>query len=58
MPNSRETREQREKREVDERLDRELEQSFPASDPPTVTRNVPYAPTVKLLVDDKEDTIY
>jgi len=27
------------KRENDEELDRELEQTFPASDPPKVTRN-------------------
>lgn len=36
-----ETREQREKRELDERLDQELEQSFPASDPPKLTRRAP-----------------
>lgn len=56
MPNSKETREQRGKREVDERLDRELEQSFPASDPPTVTRNVPSAQIVKPLADEKQRT--
>lgn len=33
-----ETREQREKRELDEELNRQLEQSFPASDPPKITR--------------------
>lgn len=36
-----ETREQREKRELDEELDRQLEQTFPASDPPKVTRSLP-----------------
>ena len=36
-----ETREQREKREVDEELDRQLEQTFPASDPPKATRSLP-----------------
>lgn len=41
MPKQKETRENREKRELDERLDRELEQSFPASDPPKLTRSVP-----------------
>jgi hypothetical protein len=40
MPKERETREQREKRELDEQLDRELEQTFPASDPPKITRSV------------------
>ena len=33
-----ETREQREKRELDEELDRQLEQTFPASDPLKITR--------------------
>ena len=33
-----ETREQREKRELDEELHRQLEQTFPASDPPKITR--------------------
>lgn len=33
-----ETREQREKRELDEELNRQLEQTFPASDPPKITR--------------------
>ena len=36
-----ETREQREKRELDEEFDRQLEQTFPASDPPKVTRSLP-----------------
>ncbi|GGE53766.1 hypothetical protein GCM10007276_33540 [Agaricicola taiwanensis] len=39
MPGTKETREEREKRELDEELDRQLEQSFPASDPPKLTRN-------------------
>jgi hypothetical protein len=40
MPKKRETREQREKRQLDEELDRQLEQTFPASDPPKITRRV------------------
>ena len=36
-----ETREQREWRELDEELDRQLEQTFPASDPPKITRPAP-----------------
>jgi len=36
-----ETREQRERRELDEELDRQLEQTFPASDPPKITRSAP-----------------
>lgn len=41
MPRENETREQREKRDLDEQWDRELEQSFPASDPPKLTLSVP-----------------
>lgn len=41
MPNKKETREQREKREIDDELDRQLEQTFPASDPPKITRSIP-----------------
>ena len=44
MPNEKETRAQRKKRKLDEQLDRELEESFPASDPPTITRNVQITP--------------
>ena len=40
MPREIETREQREKRELDEELDRQLKQTFPASDPPKITRTV------------------
>jgi hypothetical protein len=35
------TREQRERQALEEELDRELEQTFPASDPPKVTRSSP-----------------
>jgi hypothetical protein len=38
MTKDTETRAQREKRELDEELDRQLEQTFPASDPPKITR--------------------
>jgi hypothetical protein len=41
MPKKAETREERDKRELDEELDRQLEQTFPASDPPKVTRSAP-----------------
>jgi hypothetical protein len=41
MLNTRETRDQCEKRKIDEELDRQLEQTFPASDPPKVTRSIP-----------------
>lgn len=36
---ARETFAQREKRELDLQLDRELEGTFPASDPPKITRS-------------------
>jgi len=55
MPKERETREQREKRELDEQLDRELEQTFPASDPPKITRSVRPKPIdPKQQADDGE----
>lgn len=41
MPKEKNTREEREKQELDEELDRQLEQTFPASDPPKVTRSTP-----------------
>jgi hypothetical protein len=41
MSKTKETRAAREKRKVDEELDRQLEQTFPASDPPKITRSDP-----------------
>jgi hypothetical protein len=41
MPRKGETREERKKRELDDELDRQLEETFPASDPPKVTRSTP-----------------
>ena len=41
MPKEKMTREQRETKAVDDALDRELEQTFPASDPPKITRSSP-----------------
>lgn len=38
MPKEYETSEQREKRELDEELDRQLRDTFPASAPPKITR--------------------
>jgi hypothetical protein len=54
MQKETETREQREKRKLDEELDRQLEQTFPASDPPKITRNLPRRTTPKPGADDKE----
>ena len=41
MPKEKETREEREKRELEAELDRQLEATFPASDPPKITRSNP-----------------
>jgi hypothetical protein len=41
MPRKQETRDERERRELDAELDRQLEETFPASDPPKVTRSTP-----------------
>ena len=43
MSQPKETHEEREKRKLDEELDRQLEQTFPASDPPKITRSIPAA---------------
>ena len=39
--NPQEDREQRGRQEIEDELDRELEQTFPASDPPKITRSAP-----------------
>ena len=41
MQNEKLTREQLERKALQEELDRQLEQTFPASDPPKVTRSAP-----------------
>jgi hypothetical protein len=41
MQKEKETPEQRQHRKLDEELDRQLEQTFPASDPPKITRTPP-----------------
>ena len=41
MPEEKRTRQQRERQAVEEELDRELDQTFPASDPLKVTRSSP-----------------
>lgn len=57
MPRKKETHEQREKRKVDEELDRQLEQTFPASDPLQVTRGVPAKQiTLEPGTDDEDKT--
>jgi hypothetical protein len=58
MPKEKTSREQRERKArkrkaVDDQLDRELDQTFPASDPPKVTRSSPDGQiTPKTHVDD------
>jgi hypothetical protein len=44
MPKKAETPQEREKRKLDEELDRQLDQTFPASDPLKVTRGAPERP--------------
>ena len=41
MPERKSTREQDERKAIEDELDRELEQTFPASDAPKVTRSPP-----------------
>ena len=47
MSKRNESPEMRRKREIDEELDRQLEQTFPASDPPKITRSLPRQTTPK-----------
>jgi hypothetical protein len=41
MPDEKELRRRGERQALDDELDRQLEQTFPASDPPKVTRSAP-----------------
>ena len=41
MPEEKERLEKRERQELEDELDLELEQTFPASDPPKITRSAP-----------------
>lgn len=54
MPEDTRRREQRDREAVEEELDRQLEQTFPASDPLKVTRSSPGSQiTPKPHVEDK-----
>lgn len=57
MGKPKETQQEREKRALDEELDRQLEETFPASDPPKVTRNprVPNVPDESDLSEQKDE---
>ena len=55
MPEKREAREQSGQREIEDQLDRQLEETFPASDPLKVTRSSPASQiTPKPNTDDEE----
>ena len=41
MSKEKQTPEERERQEIEDELDRQLEQTFPASDPPKITRSRP-----------------
>jgi hypothetical protein len=47
-------REEREKRDLDKELDRQLEQTFPASDPLKVTLSIPESQITPAKTDDEE----
>ena len=51
MPKERTPSEQREKQCLDDELDYELKQTFPASDPPKITRPRPKKPRAKPGID-------
>lgn len=54
MPKQDETSKQREKRELDEELDRQLQQTFPASDPLKITRGSTKPQAAKPAARDSE----
>jgi hypothetical protein len=54
MSKENETPKERQKRKLDGELDRELEQTFPASDPLKITRSVPRKPRLRNPADDEE----
>jgi hypothetical protein len=54
MPKHDETSKQREKRELDEELDRQLQQTFPASDPLKITRGSTKPQAAKPAARDSE----
>jgi hypothetical protein len=41
MPEEKKTRKRSTREDVEDELDRQLEQTFPASDPPKITRSAP-----------------
>ncbi len=54
MPKNKESEEERERRRIEAELDRQLKGTFPASDPPKITRSTPATQiTPKHRVDDK-----
>jgi hypothetical protein len=55
MPKQKDTRKQREKLELDNELTRQLEETFPASDPPKVTRSSPATQITPRSSTDEED---
>ena len=54
MPKEKETREHRERRELDDELNRQLEETFPASDLPKITRSNPATQITPRPDTDKE----
>jgi hypothetical protein len=57
MPTQKETRKQRKQQQLEDELDQQLEQTFPASDPPKVTRSLPATQiTPKPAAKDKQGT--
>jgi hypothetical protein len=54
MSKERETPEQSQRRKLDEELDRQLEQTFPASDPPKITRSPSKQVPPKQDTDDEK----
>jgi hypothetical protein len=55
MPKKKATCEERETQELEDELDRQLEETFPASDPPKVTRSTPVSQITPKSGSDNEE---
>jgi len=55
MPTEKETASQRETRQIEDELDRQLEETFPASDPLKITRSIPPSQVTPKKADEAEE---
>jgi hypothetical protein len=53
MPDEKKTRKRSTREDVEDELDRQLEQTFPASDPPKITRSAPRGQVTPKPIGDR-----